>query len=174
MEKENALQNYIKMRDEVDAHCARLYALHSSHLNCGEGCDKCCMDFGIFPVEYYSIIEQASKDLTKGQQQTSEMDCPFLVDHRCVIYAARPIICRTQGLPLLFMGEEGWELSACELNFNQFDFGEFHQENTFPQDRYNSRLYLINKEFIETLAGKPYQPTDLIPLRQLFQKYLKH
>lgn len=170
MPKSKVLRKYLSLREEVDRECARLYALHAPHLQCREGCDQCCMDFGIFPAEYYAILEQAGNHIQNGRKPVSEGACPFLINHRCVIYAARPIICRTQGLPLLFMGDEGWELSACELNFTQFDFGNFHEENTFPLDRYNSRLYLINKEFIKTFPGKPYQAFDLLPLSRLLNQ----
>ena len=167
MPKSQTFQKYLALRDEIDQQCARLYDMHASHLKCREGCDQCCMDFSIFPVEFYAIREQAGSDLKRGQIPNAQGACPFLVNHRCVIYDARPIICRTQGLPLLFMGEEEWELSACELNFTCFDFGEFHEGNTFPQDHYNSRLYLVNKEFVASLPGQPYQPGDLIPLQKL-------
>jgi uncharacterized protein len=170
MQNPEAIKNYLALREELDARCASLYKLHAQHLKCREGCDQCCMDFGIFPVEYFAIKEQAGQDLKKGQNSNSETACPFLVDHRCVIYDARPMICRTQGLPLLFMGDEGWELSACELNFTAFDFEKFISKNTFPQDKYNSRLYLINKEFIESLPGKPFQPLELLPLRKLIEE----
>lgn len=170
MHNPEAIKKYLALRDELDQHCEDLYKLHEAHLNCREGCDLCCMDFGIFPVEYFAIKEQAGPDLKKGQQPVSETACPFLVDHRCVIYDTRPMICRTQGLPLLFMGEEGWELSACELNFTAFDFEKFTSKNTFLQDKYNSRLYLINKVFIESLPGKPFQPLELIPLWKLLEE----
>lgn len=164
------LEEYHALRHELDEHCARLYALHAPHLKCRDGCDMCCMDFSVLPIEYYAIKEQATDDLKKGLEPASEGECPFLVNHRCVIYHARPTICRTQGLPLLFMGEENWELSACELNFTEFDFEAFTEENTFPQDKYNSRLYMLNLKFIESLPGQPYKPNDLIPLRKLFQE----
>ncbi len=170
MQSPEAIKKYLALRDELDRHCASLYKLHASQLQCREGCDQCCMDFGIFPVEYFAIKEQAGSDLGKGQKPDSETACPFLVNHRCVIYSARPMICRTQGLPLLYMGEDGWEVSACELNFTNYDFEKFTGQNTFPQDKYNSRLYLINKEFIESLPGKPYQPLELIPMRKLFEE----
>jgi len=67
------------------------------------------------------------------------------------------------------MGEEEWELSACELNFTQFDFDDFDEDNTFPQDKYNSRLFMLNRAFVDSLPGKPYGPVDLIPLRKLFE-----
>lgn len=168
MGNEKFFKEYFAIRDEMDLHCAELYKLHAPHLNCKAGCDSCCMDFSIFPVEFFAIKKQAGDNLKNGIKPASDGECPFLVNHRCVIYDARPIICRTQGLPLLYMGDEQWELSACELNFTGFDFDEFTEENTFPQDRYNSRLFLLNQKFIESLQDKLFRNNDLIPLKKLF------
>ena len=170
MTKNEAIQSYLSLRDEIDNRCRELYKLHAPHLQCKAGCDMCCMDFSILPVEYHAIKELAGEDLKKGQHNLREGQCPFLIKHRCVIYHARPVICRTQGLPLLFMGEENWELSACELNFTDFDFGNFSEENTFPQDRYNSKLYMINKQFTENFPEKNYGPTDLLPISSLLKQ----
>jgi Fe-S-cluster containining protein len=91
----------------------------------------------------------------------------FLVNHQCQIYKSRPTICRTHGLPLLYTNNEGeWELSACELNFAEFE-DEFSESNTFPQDKYNSKLFLINKEFIKNFKEKKYNEMDLIPIKNL-------
>lgn len=168
MGNEKFFKEYFAIRDELDRHCAELYKLHAPHLNCKAGCDLCCMDFSILPVEFFAIKKQTGNNLKNGIKHASDGECPFLVNHRCVIYGARPIICRTQGLPLLYMGDEQWELSACELNFTHFDFDEFTEENTFPQDKYNSRLFLLNQKFIESLPDKPFRNNDLIPLKKLF------
>ncbi len=167
MQKQKALQEYFDLRDELDKYCAELYKLHKQHLQCQAGCDQCCMDFSIFPVEYYAIKQEAGNGVKDGVALDLAGECPFLVNHRCVIYQSRPFICRTQGLPLLYMNEEQWELSVCELNFTRFGFDGFTEENTFPQDKYNSRLFLLNQKFIKALPGKPYQPVDLIPLSKL-------
>jgi Fe-S-cluster containining protein len=101
----------------------------------------------------------------------SDDDCIFLNNHKCTIYEARPIICRTHGLPLLFVGEQGnWELSACELNFTTFNLERFNEENTFPQDKFNSKLFMLNKAFIKEFKDVEYGEFDLIPLKTLKQK----
>jgi len=44
--------------------------------------------------------------------------CPLLLDERCGVYADRPLICRTQGLPLLLETGAGKPaLDVCPLNF---------------------------------------------------------
>lgn len=77
-------------------------------------------------------------------------------------------MCRTHGLPILYANDTGeWELSACELNFTEFDFNDFTMENTLPQDKYNSKLFLLNREFIAEFKDKKYGEFDLIPMREL-------
>ena len=68
-------------------------------------------------------------------------------------------------------GEE-WQLSFCELNFTEAPEDLFDFENTYPQDTYNSRLFLINQEFIKEYKEYPYKPEELIPLRNL-KNYLQ-
>ena len=41
----------------------------------------------------------------------------MLVDGRCAIYDARPLICRSHGLPVALEAEGAGELHWCELNF---------------------------------------------------------
>ncbi len=163
------LQQYLTLRNKIDQLCIELFKLHSHHLMCRKGCDMCCEDFGLLPVEFYAIKELGGDALLNEIKDFGPGECPFLTNHACAIYGFRPIICRTQGLPLLFMGEENWELSACELNFTQFDFDEFSETNTFPQDRYNSQLFMLNLEFLKKLNNPEHSETDLLSLQQLFQ-----
>jgi uncharacterized protein len=169
MQKDEFFKNYFSLRDELDAHCSSLYEFHAPHLMCKTGCDQCCMDFGMLPVEFFAIRFEAGERISNGIMPSAEHGCPFLTDHRCVIYQSRPFICRTQGLPLLFMNDDQWELSACELNFTEYDFDNFSEENTFPQDKYNSRLYLLNMKFIESFFPQQLSPADLFSLKDLFE-----
>jgi uncharacterized protein len=168
MQKNKLFDDYFSLRDELDVYCSRLYEFHVPHLMCKAGCDQCCMDFGMLPIEFFAIRQEAGERIRNGEVSLSESGCPFLIDHRCVIYQSRPFICRTQGLPLLFMNDDQCELSACELNFTEFDFDEFSEENTFPQDQYNSRLFLLNLKFIESVYSQ-LSPTDLLSLKDLFE-----
>jgi Fe-S-cluster containining protein len=162
---------YLKLRDEIDTLSKKLEDKHKKHLNCKNGCDLCCMDYNIFPVEFDSILDELKdRDFSRTAlpEVLNEESCIFLKDHRCLIYESRPVICRTHGLPLLFTNDEGeWELSACELNFTQFDFGRFTVKNTFPQDKFNSELFLLNQQFIEANPDLGFDEFTLIPLKKL-------
>lgn len=161
--------SYLEIRNMVDSKTCELEKLHKKYLTCKSGCDMCCMDYSIFPVEYYAILNQLKKiKPLKTNHIEHKNSCLFLEKHKCSIYSHRPIICRTHGLPLLYTNEEGeWELAACELNFVDFDFGEFSIETTFPQDRFNSKLFILNQKFIADFTNKKYDKLDLIPLKQL-------
>jgi len=164
--------HYYQLRTEIDALSDSLEKLHSQHLNCKKGCDLCCMAISVFPVEFYAIKAEIDKlSITGLAIPQNEEDCRYLVDHHCAIYASRPVICRTHGLPLLYMSLDGedYELSCCELNFTDFDLADFDEENTYPMDRINSRLYEINKNFVSGFENGKYSETDRIPLANLFE-----
>ena len=170
---ENQISRYYKLRKEIDLLCDELGKIHNENLSCKNGCDLCCMAISVFPVEFYAIHKEMGeklKSLSLPKQKNVE-DCQFLKNHSCTIYPYRPIICRTHGLPLIYMNEEGseWELSHCELNFTNFDVDDFDHENTYPQDTLNSKLFMINRDFVANFKEKEYSETDRIPLLVLLQ-----
>jgi Fe-S-cluster containining protein len=162
-------KTYFEIREKADLVSEKLEKLHQEQLNCKSGCDMCCMDYSIFPVEYYSILNELKTDnFISPNRNTDNEKCVFLHQHVCEIYKNRPLICRTHGLPLLYTNEEGeWELSACELNFTDFDFAELSIDTTFPQDKFNSKLFLLNQKFIKEFKEKDFGDFDLIPIKNL-------
>jgi uncharacterized protein len=163
-------QSYHTLTKDIDALSLSLEKTHAKHLNCKKGCDLCCMAISVFPIEYYAIKAELEKlKLPSLPIPKDNAQCRFLVDHSCSIYQSRPVICRTHGLPLVYMSmdTDEYELSLCELNFTNFDFEEFDEENTFPMDRINSRLYQLNKHFVSEFEGGKYTEQDRIPLSDL-------
>ncbi len=161
-------EEYRSLVCEVDELGEKLSTEHKTHMKCKKGCDLCCMDYSVFPVEYYAI-QNALEEQSVDFQDSVDGSCIFLKDHVCQIYENRPVICRTHGLPLLFMNNDQWELSACELNFTEFDDEEFNTENTFPQDKFNSKLFLLNQKFIKE-NKLDYSDFDLLGIKNLTQK----
>ena len=167
-------ERYKAIRNKIDKHVSALEKTHRKHLACKKGCDLCCMDYSIFPVEFYSIQhELKNREIpVQTNQEADEKSCVFLVDHSCAVYAERPVICRTHGLPLIFANDDGeFELSACELNFTNFDFEEFNMDNTFHQDKYNSMLFMLNREFVASLPENQFSEFDLIPIKKLAEAF---
>lgn len=162
---------YYQLRNEIDALCESLEKEHRQHLNCRKGCDQCCMAISVFPVEFYAIKAELNlESFTELPLPQNDENCRYLVDHQCVIYRSRSVICRTHGMPLLYQSLDGdeYELSCCELNFTNFDLADFDEENTYPMYRINSQLYQINKNFVAGFGDGKYAETDRIPMAELF------
>jgi Fe-S-cluster containining protein len=161
-----AYEDYLKLRIDLQKTCTALHNLHSPHTQCGKGCSSCCMDFGLMPVEFHYIVEQLKNKPIALNRETEKGQCIFLVNNECTIYEHRPIICRSHGLPILFMDEEGenYNLSFCPLNFNNVNDNYFSFENSYHQDTFNSKLYMINKAFIEAYTKHRYQSSQLVPI----------
>jgi len=170
-------EKYKVLLKEIDLHAASLDEVHHKHMKCKNGCALCCIDFSVFPVEFYFILNELTNENIKHGKEGNLNDevCAFLTNNSCTIYQQRPIMCRTHGLPLLYANDDGdFELSVCELNFAEFDFDDFTMENTLPQDKYNSKLFLLNREFIAEFKDEKYGEMDLIPLKELARKLIKN
>ncbi len=106
----------------------KVYQKYSSQMKCSKGCSKCCMtDISIFEVEaqrirdWFKILSvDQQKNLIENWTTPNPVGaCHFLINDRCSIYEARPVICRTQGAPLFIKSEN--LLDYCPLNFESED-----------------------------------------------------
>lgn len=84
----------------MDARAGALYARHAARLRCRCGCAACCVDeLTVFAVEAALIRARAPGVLREAPHPPGA--CGFLDEAgACRIYAQRPYVCRTQGLPL--------------------------------------------------------------------------
>lgn len=106
---------------EIDREAERVAAQHGDRLQCGLGCSTCCLDdLSVKEVEAARIREAHPKLLSEGRAGPAGA-CAFLDDEgACRIYAERPSVCRSQGLPLRVFYEDGDEIverrDICPLN----------------------------------------------------------
>jgi Fe-S-cluster containining protein len=114
-----------RLADAADAHT----------LACKSGCSWCChFSVDVRPVEAFNILDFLHSNFTAAQiaalrveieanaQLLSQLDelqrmqqnlpCPFLVEHRCSIYAARPQTCRNY---------HATDAAGCQQSFEQPD-----------------------------------------------------
>jgi hypothetical protein len=115
---DDAARAYVRrLHDVVDELATAVAARHGDRLNCARGCADCCVDdLTVFAVEADRIAREFPEVLRERPHPVGA--CAFL-DARgaCRVYAARPYVCRTQGLPLRYRGAEGDELrDICPLN----------------------------------------------------------
>lgn len=108
-----------ELHQEVDRRAAALAAKHAAKLACARGCSGCCVDnLTVFEVEAERIRRGAAALLASATPHPPGR-CAFLgSEGECRIYALRPYVCRTQGLPLRWLVDEA-EVEyrdICELN----------------------------------------------------------
>ena len=118
---EEPLQAVHELHAEVDASAMELARVHAARLECRRGCSACCLDdLTVLGVEAQRIEREFSHVLEEAPGPAG--GCAFLDEAGgCRVYAARPYICRTQGLPLAMFhedaeGEIHEERAICELN----------------------------------------------------------
>ena len=98
--KQEILDEVDRLHRVVDARVSVLTRRHIKRLQCQRGCSGCCQDeLTVFEVEAALITTRHAAVLQ--QEPHPEGACAFLdADGACRIYADRPYVCRTQGLPL--------------------------------------------------------------------------
>jgi len=103
---------------EVDTVAAKLEAFHAERLTCARGCAGCCVDdIRVFEVEAQLIRTRHRAVLQAAAHPVGA--CAFLDEAgACRIYADRPYVCRTQGLPLRWIDDEQQveHRDICHLN----------------------------------------------------------
>ncbi len=155
------LSAYHQFIEQVDELAARLAARYSKHLVCRAGCSGCCRHhLSVFPVEARAAraaiealpddlrlrVEQQAREVIEREAAGEPVACPLLVDDRCSIYQSRPLICRTQGLPLLIEAEDGEpEVDFCPLNFAEADaVDDLDEDHLVPLETLNLKLARLN------------------------------
>ncbi len=102
-----ALRVLHDLHAEVDALAADLARMHAPRLRCARGCSGCCADeLTVLPIEAARIQSAHAELLVQGEPHAAGA-CAFLDSAgACRIYADRPYVCRTQGLPLRWLAED--------------------------------------------------------------------
>jgi uncharacterized protein len=104
----------VALHADISRETHHLHVLHAARLQCRRGCSSCCVDdLTVFESEAAHIRLHHAALLASGTPHVVGA-CAFLDrDGSCRIYAARPYVCRTQGLPLRWVEER--EGGATEL-----------------------------------------------------------
>jgi uncharacterized protein len=164
----NLLDNYFQMVSRVDALCRGIQDVLTDRITCSEGCSSCCTAITLFPVEAAALnvalealpYDKATAIRRHVAAHAEGERCPLLEDHRCLLYAARPIICRTHGLPIIYTEGSERKADCCPLNLTE---GE--QTVSGPAiidlDRLNTLLVAVNALFLShaDVSGLPERLT---------------
>lgn len=196
MTQSNATSAQKKLQENASHFFARTHEKYAAEMRCAKGCAQCCnVELNIFEVEATIIVDwffslpvetqeklvsiwQPNETLTDEPTETKKKTktCAFLeTSGQCSIYDARPVICRTQGAPLMVKKvlpnqDIQLEVDVCPLNFTR--------ENSFPQQaewldlvKLNT-LQSISENFFqkEKVGSAPVLPSNKetrVPLKNL-------
>ncbi len=187
-EEDAALREYAVLCQRVDAFFAAVAARHPTALRCQAGCHGCCQAGlsvcaieaaairahlrALSPVEAERLRALAARRLhhaTTAEPSEPAASCVFLRDDgHCAIYPVRPLVCRSQGLPLSysaqlipaqalrFSAQDGRAVVCCPLNFSQDAASGDAREAAPPRaadildaERVDLLLALLNRRFLE-------------------------
>ncbi len=163
------LANYIRLVERIDAWCASVTERFRDKIACRAGCDDCCRHLRIFPVEAVSL-NRALHRLSTSEIRTlraaarnadTEGPCPLLVRNRCRLYAARPIICRTHGMPIRIPGDPT-RVDWCPKNWTGLT--ELPADAVLDLATVNTILVAVNRLFVEVV--RPRLSGDRIPVAE--------
>jgi hypothetical protein len=168
---DRALGALARLHAEVEARAAELTELHGARLRCGRGCASCCVDgLTVFELEAERIRRAHPRLLHEGEPHSAGACALLGPDGSCRVYAERPYVCRTQGLPLRWLEAEdapGSEVrerrDICPLNLAGPPLDSLAENACFTLSPFEERLARLQAE----LDGGALRR---VPLRSLFAR----
>jgi len=148
------LDNYRKLIAKVDALCSGIEHQLGGFITCHAGCGSCCKQISLFPVEaaaLQSVLAELPGDQIEAIRRhvlTADGEaCPLLKDGRCLLYAGRPIICRTHGLPIMFTDNGQRRVDSCPLNLQGLE--TLPGTAVINLDNLNQLLVTVNAHYLQ-------------------------
>jgi Fe-S-cluster containining protein len=166
---------YDAVRAKVDAFTATTSERRRADLACRAGCEACChVELEVSDVEADAIREvlrQLPADVGARLAERARSPrveggpCVMLEDGRCVVYEARPLVCRTQGHALRYPAGTledaavraragGGDVTWCPLNYVERPPGA---SDVLDAERVDVLLAMVNRR----AATHPLRRTSL-------------
>jgi uncharacterized protein len=166
------LGRYRELTSFCDRFFAKAAAEYGAQMRCRSGCDQCCEIETVCALEAV-LLRRAIVDLRKGQTgrpRPKRGKCLLLEAGRCVVYADRPIICRTHGLPLVDKSHDPFRVSTCSLNFTGLPLESLDVDKLFDEQRVSMNLMRLNLALCTLigradLAGVRFRMRDIVSAR---------
>lgn len=153
------LENYLTLLARVEELCQRTSQAFEDHITCHAGCDDCCRHLSVFAVEAAALrealralpAEEAELIRSKSESSSPDTPCPLLHEGLCLLYQARPIICRTHGLPLLLLRDGERSIDFCPENFQGLP--SIPGSAVIDLERLNMMLATVNALYLQSFPG---------------------
>lgn len=149
------LARYRELGDYCDALAQRVRDRFGAVWQCRAGCSGCCRLATVCGLEAVVLLRAGLDSGFSGQFESGGEQCCLLREERCLVYAHRPLICRTHGLPLVSGALTEGEVDCCPLNLPALaEVAELEMDLIVDLDRLTENLMRLNLAFFLTL-GRP-------------------
>jgi hypothetical protein len=152
-------QDVIARYDELTNWCEtsqqKIFHYYSEYIRCRKGCAECCTLSGVNALEA-TIISRFIREnkLSIPSASSDNHQCPLLQNKICTVYPARPIICRTHGLPVISSQLTDNKIDYCPLNFEDFSTESFKKGYIIDLDQVTENLVRLNLAFCILLGNQ--------------------
>jgi uncharacterized protein len=150
--------NYKQLCDKVDAFFARVQARVGDQMQCASGCSQCCQSgLSVTMAEAEALAQWWQEQTTDVHNAITEniqrrlamadnVYCAALdSEGKCMVYDARPIVCRSHGVPIRLRDERLLPVvTACELNFRLAGPGAVPADLILDQETLSRTLLAIH------------------------------
>jgi uncharacterized protein len=127
-------------------------AAHAGDIVCRRGCTGCCLPgLTLLPLEF-NHLKDAFEKLPGHVRaavltRTRASACALLLNGGCVVYAERPLVCRTHGLPVLIKDSGRAYRDCCPKNFQHTALARLPADCVLHLERLNQILISLNLLF---------------------------
>lgn len=154
----DVLLHYEQLCARIDQKFTEIRAQHQSEFACQRGCHSCCKPGLTVNALEKKSLQEFFLAYPALQQEARELElsdpfrgtrCRFLrASGDCLVYEARPIVCRTHGAPLQARSPDADETvlrDVCPLNFKNLDITTLPPEQVMNLDTVNTLLAVLTK-----------------------------
>jgi hypothetical protein len=152
------MEKYRELVGKIDGFFDRVMARHGAEMQCAAGCSACCHQrLTVTAVEAAAIEAWAARRapeeraaIAAAAAAAGEDVCSALdEDGRCRIYDARPLVCRSHGVPVRLKRERSLPvIQSCELNFVARGPAAADADCVLDQELVSTMLGLIDREYV--------------------------
>lgn len=141
------LDNYATLCRYCDSFFSFVRKQYGRDMACGKGCSACCELHSVCGLEARAVAAcVAKKHAPRPQKGKSRSRCALCVNQECIAYPARPVICRTHGVPLLL--DKGKTVAtSCRLNFAGRDLAALPRSHVLDTTAVTGNLIRLNMAF---------------------------
>lgn len=165
------LARYRELTARIDGFFERVAARHGDQMRCGAGCDACCRQrLTVAGVEAAAIEAWAGERSPEERARIAAAArvgahdrCAALDDDgRCRIYDARPLVCRSHGVPVRMTPARGLPvIESCALNFVERGPAAADPDCVLDQTLVSTMLGLIDREHAAAMGRDAGERRDL-------------